>query len=472
MKKEIFKKFVMIVGIALLINSTVSTIMISRALLSNTKESMRYALEILDHSLDYDKNLEEQLNTYENRITDKDTRFTIITTDGDVCADNTVGDSIHMPNHGDRTEFKEALRIGTGISKRYSKTMGIYMFYMAIRSSNGEYLLRVSLPATGMADYAVMLMPAFVVSLLISILVAMVLAGHLSENIAAPLKEIAEKMEHRNHLGKGLEFDRYKYDEMDVIAETAKNMTQEMDEYIRKLEHEKTVRQEFFSNVSHELKTPITSIRGFAEILQSGIVTEKLKQQEILQRILKETEHMTNLINDILMISRLETREAEVTLTDVSLMEILEDLLEEIRPMAERQQVEISYSCIPVRYHANAEQMQELLSNLLTNAVKYNKPQGRVHVSIDQVKDEIVMEVYDTGIGISKESIPRVFERFYRVDKGRSRGTGGTGLGLSIVKHIVEYYNGRISIESKLNLGTTITVYLPMIAMVCSDEKE
>ncbi len=462
MKKEIFKKFIMILGIALLINSAVSYIMISRALLANTRESMRYALEILDTSLDYSGDLEEQLAGYEERITNKETRFTIVRTTGEVCADNTVDNAAGMTNHSDREEFREALADGTGISRRYSKTMGLYMYYMAILSSNGEYLLRVALPSTGIADYVAMLTPALFVSLLVSILIAVLLTEHLSRSIAEPLKEITEKMEAIHNPGEVPEFGCYKFEEMNVISETTKHMTEEVNEYIKKLEHERIVRQEFFSNVSHELKTPITSIRGFAELIRNGMVSDEEKKQEFLDRILKETDHMTNLINDILMISRLETREAEVAISDISMSGLVKDMIEELRPMAEKNGIEISYSSMPVSYCANPQQMQELLSNLLTNAIKYNKPQGRVHISVDQVRDELVIQVYDTGIGIPEESIPRVFERFYRVDKGRSRNTGGTGLGLSIVKHIVEYYGGRIEIESRVNIGTTITVYLPV----------
>lgn len=462
MKREIFKKFIIILGIALFINSAVSCFMISRILFSKMKESMQYTLEILDGSLDYDGNLKEQIQGYEDRITDKGVRFTIITTAGAVCADNTVDNVIGMGNHSDREEFKEALESGSGSSMRYSGTVGIYMFYMAIRSSNGGYLLRVALPFAGMGDYVVMLIPSLLVSLLVSIMISIILTERLSRSIAKPLKEISDKMGTVHNPGEILEFGHYKYDEMNVISETTKHMTQEVNEYVKKLEHERTVRQEFFSNVSHELKTPITSIRGFAELLQNDMVADEAKKQEFLVRILKETNHMTNLINDILMISRLETREAEVTMSKVSMSGVLKDIIEEIAPLADKNEVVISYNSMPVMYYANPQQMRELLANLLTNAVKYNKPQGRVHASIDQVREEIVIEVYDTGIGIPAESIPRVFERFYRVDKGRSRSSGGTGLGLSIVKHIVEYYNGRIEIDSKVNIGTTITVYLPV----------
>lgn len=461
MKKDIFRKFITILGIALLVNSAVSYIMISRVLLDNTKESMRYTLEILDKSLDYEGDLEEQLHDYEERITNKEARFTIITVSGEVCADNSA-DAWTMPNHSDREEFAQALEKGFGTSKRYSGTLGIHMFYMAICSSNGEYLLRVAIPSFGMADYIAVLMPAFLSSLLTAVLISMILAERFSRKISEPLKDISEKISEMRRPGEILEFEAYPYDEMNIIARNTTQMTLEVSEYLKKIEKERTIRQEFFSNVSHELKTPITSIYGFAELMQKDMVTDETKKKEFLERILKETKRMTNLINDILMISRLETREAEVVMTDISMPELLEETIEEIRPAAEGNGIEISYNSEVLLYHANLQQLQELVSNLISNAVKYNKPQGRVHVSVCRVREEMVIEVYDTGIGIPEESIPRIFERFYRVDKSRSRGSGGTGLGLSIVKHVVEYYNGRIEIKSKIDTGTTITVYLPI----------
>lgn len=460
MKKEIFRKFILIMGIALLLNSAVSYVMISRILFDNTKQSMRYTLEILDNSLDYEGDLRKQLQGYEERITNEEARFTITTTEGVVCADNSA-DVLNMQNHGDREEFSQALEKGFGTSRRYSGTLGIPMLYLAIPSSNGEYLLRVAIPSYGLADYMAMLVPSFLISILVSALIAMVLADRLSGKISKPLKEISERINAVRSPGEIVEFKPYPYEEINVIAANTTKMTQEVSEYLKKVEHERMVRQEFFSNVSHELKTPITSIQGFAELMQSGMVSEEEKRQELLERILKEARRMTSLINDILMISRLETREAEVVMSDISLLPLLEECIEEIRPIADKGGIEISYSCEELSYHANLRQLQELFSNLITNAVKYNKPHGRVHVSVCRVREELVIEVYDTGIGIPEESIPRVFERFYRVDKGRSRGSGGTGLGLSIVKHVVEYYQGRIEIKSRVGAGTTVTVYLP-----------
>jgi len=171
---------------------------------------------------------------------------------------------------------------------------------------------------------------------------------------------------------------------------------------------------------------------------------------------------MTNLINDILMISRLETKEAEVLLTDVRISPLLNEVCKSLEPLAKEYQVDLKTNCKPLSMYANTQQLRELLNNLIINAIKYNKPGGEVVVTINSETKEVVITVEDTGVGIPEDSIQRIFERFYRVDKGRSKKVGGTGLGLSIVKHIVNYYEGSIQVESKLMEGTKFTVRLPI----------
>lgn len=222
------------------------------------------------------------------------------------------------------------------------------------------------------------------------------------------------------------------------------------------------MRQEFFSNVSHELKTPITSIQGFAELLESGMVTDEATKKEFLSRIKKETLNMTNLINDILMISKLESKQHEVAFAPLRIKPLMEDIVSSLSSVAQLQGIFMALDCEDITYYANAQQIHQLVNNLMSNAVKYNRENGRVQVTVKQEANNLLIAVADTGIGIPKASQGRVFERFYRVDKGRSKKMGGTGLGLSIVKHIVQFYNGSISLESQVNVGTTITVRLPI----------
>lgn len=222
------------------------------------------------------------------------------------------------------------------------------------------------------------------------------------------------------------------------------------------------MRQEFFSNVSHELKTPITSIQGFAELLESNMVTDEATKKEFLSRIKKETRSMTNLIDDILMISKLESKQHEVAFAPLRIKPLIEDIISSLSSVAQLQGISMTLDCEDITYYANAQQIHQLVNNLMSNAVKYNRENGRVQVTVKQEANNLLIAVADTGIGIPKASQGRVFERFYRVDKGRSKKMGGTGLGLSIVKHIVQFYNGSISLESQVNVGTTIIVRLPI----------
>ena len=192
------------------------------------------------------------------------------------------------------------------------------------------------------------------------------------------------------------------------------------------------------------------------------MIQDEAMKQDFAGRIKKEAVNMTGLINDILMISRLEAKDAEVVKTDVRISVLLEDIIESLKPAAAVSQVFIHVDCQPLCLRANVQQMKELLSNLISNAVKYNHPGGQVWVNIREQDGNMMIRVKDNGMGIPSESLDRIFERFYRVDKGRSRKQGGTGLGLSIVKHIVNFYHGTIRVTSELEKGSEFVVSIPM----------
>lgn len=462
MKKAILKKFILILLIALTINSAISCILVSQLMLKNTKEDLLFSIQVLDSALDYEKDLREQIYRIQQRISNQNIRFTVITLEGEVCADTTIGDTEQMVNHKEREEFQQAIEQRIGYARRYSETLGMGMFYVAALSQNEQYFLRVSVPFSGMTDYIKMLLPMVMVSLLISVLIALFLVSEFTKTITRPLKEITREILKFNELEKDMEFQKYPYEELNQIASTAKDMEQDIKEYVNKLELEKKIRQEFFSNASHELKTPLTSIRGYTELIQNGMIQKEEMKEEFLERIHKETIHMADLIDDILMISRLETKETEVMMCEVKMDEILKEIIEILVPAAKENEIEITSECKEISYYANPQQMKELIGNLVTNAVKYNKIGGRVHISIGNVRDMFVIQVYDNGIGISQEDVGRIFERFYRAEKGRSKKISGTGLGLSIVKHIVMFYDGKIEVESKIDIGTTFTIYLPI----------
>lgn len=220
------------------------------------------------------------------------------------------------------------------------------------------------------------------------------------------------------------------------------------------------LRQEFFSNASHELKTPITSIQGYSELLTSGMEYPPEQKKEFLLRIKKEAQNMTTLINDILMISRLEagTTVQSKNEFDVSLM--LDEILLSAKPMIDEQKLKVVCNCPSIIINAEYKRIYELFNNVIINAVKYNKPEGSVNINVNCAGKKLHFNVKDTGIGIPDVSQQRVFERFYRVDKGRSKKIGGTGLGLAIVKHIVNYYKGTVTLRSKLGEGTEIDILI------------
>lgn len=221
------------------------------------------------------------------------------------------------------------------------------------------------------------------------------------------------------------------------------------------------IRSEFFSNVSHELKTPITSIRGYSDLLAQGYVQDEKQKQVMLNKIQDEVNNISRLINDILMLSRIESMDRTVEMMPLKMKGIVDDILESYDVEMKQHDIQVDYDFEDVTFIGNHQQIHTLLNNLIGNAVKYNKDHGHIYIDVVEAENAIRIVVEDTGIGIPLADQSRVFERFYRVDKGRSRQRGGTGLGLAIVKHIVSYYKGMIHLESELDKGTTIEVILP-----------
>ncbi|MFD2046295.1 two-component system histidine kinase PnpS [Ornithinibacillus salinisoli] len=228
---------------------------------------------------------------------------------------------------------------------------------------------------------------------------------------------------------------------------------------LKKLE---VMRKDFVANVSHELKTPITSIKGFAETLLDGAIDDKEARQHFTQIIYDESNRLQSLVEDLLTLSRLEKEEYQLTISEVN----VSSLIDEITPMIEQYagQHDINFileSSENITFNADHDRVKQVLINLLTNAINYTPSNGKVTLAVTDNQEFVQIEVSDTGIGIPRDALPRIFERFYRVDKARSRNTGGTGLGLAIVKHIVDVHEGKIEVDSEVNKGTTIKVYFP-----------
>ena len=222
-------------------------------------------------------------------------------------------------------------------------------------------------------------------------------------------------------------------------------------------------RQEFVSNVSHELRTPITSIKVLADSLnmQDDVPVELYK--EFMQDITKEIDRESKIIEDLLSIVRMDKAVSTLNITSVNVNELLEMVLTRLKPIAEKKNIEILFESFrPVVAEIDEVKFSQVISNLVDNAIKYNNIDGWVHVSLNADYQYFYIRVEDSGIGIPQESQDMVFERFYRVDKARSRQTGGTGLGLSIVKKIILMHHGTIKLHSEEGSGTTFTRRIPL----------
>ena len=233
---------------------------------------------------------------------------------------------------------------------------------------------------------------------------------------------------------------------------------------ITRLRQLENIRREFVANVSHELKTPVTSIKGYVETLQEGALDDKDNVQKFLDIVLKQSDHLNAIVDDLLSLSRIEqdAESGEVQLTEENLGRILEAAVVDYELKAREREIKLMVNYgEEVMVKANSRLLKQAIGNLLDNAIKYSEPGKAVEVEATGNTDEVVIRVSDHGNGIAPEHLPRLFERFYRVDRGRSRELGGTGLGLAIVKHITQAHGGHVTVESSLGKGSIFTLHLP-----------
>ena len=466
MKRAIVKRFIVVLIVAMAISSIVISMSYYRLASHRVMEDMKPVLLLLDATIDWESSdLEKQIVEISSQM-NNDYRITIIDNDGSVLADSETGNPETMENHKNRKEVKEAFQDGFGTKVRNSSTIKGSMMYAAYCSPTQHKVIRISIHHDVITDLMKMMVPSIAISLLLALSVAGVLTNKFAASVTKPILEISHKLEGIYDEKIDFNFPHYQYDELNIIARTTTDMSKSVQDYIRKLEKEKTIRQEFFSNASHELKTPLTAIRGYAELLQSGMASDTQMQKEFLGRIHSEVEEMTSLINDILMISRLETKELMPTKEMLYVKSVAEEVKKTLKPLADENNVSLEIHCCDEFVYMDRSHLQGILSNLMGNAVKYNRPGGFVQTDITMNSTSLSIRVEDSGIGIAKEDQKRIFERFYRVDKGRSKRVAGTGLGLSIVKHVTEFYGGCVSVESQSGVGSTFLVQLPAASLV------
>jgi two-component system, OmpR family, phosphate regulon sensor histidine kinase PhoR len=254
-------------------------------------------------------------------------------------------------------------------------------------------------------------------------------------------------------------------DELDLLITQSVRASKTVEREIQRLNKIENYRKEFIGDISHELKTPIFAIQGFVETLLNGALEDKEVNRVFLNKAMKNINRLTFLTKDLMEISKLETGELKSNIQDLYLRNVILDVVESLQYKAQKDNVSIQVDQIDknLQVRADRNQIKQVLVNLIENGVKYNKPGGYVYIGVKDFpknRNKVLLYVKDTGIGIEEPDLTRVTERFFRVDKSRSREKGGTGLGLSIVKHIIEAHGEKLIIESSVNKGTTFSFTL------------
>lgn len=382
----------------------------------------------------------ETISKNQNLTDNEEIRITWISKTGEVLFDNDVQ---NLGNHLNRPEVIDAFNNGTGESVRESDTMNMRNFYYAMLLSDGT-VLRVSTEARSLSNVFASFFSIVLLVILLIIIACVIIGNLLTVQLLEPIRDMAEDMDNINV--------PVKYKELSPFIDKIR------DQHHNILAASKS-RQDFTANVSHELKTPITAISGYAELIENKMVDEE-KQIKFAKEIRNQADRLVSLVNDIIKLSELDSRELSIEFTHIDLYEIVKERIELLKNIARTKNIAISVSGKSSIVMSNKNLMVELIDNLVQNAIRYNKQNGKVFVDVSQNDSQTILTVEDTGIGIPKDDIDRVFERFYRVDRSRSRETGGTGLGLAIVKHIVELHDGQINLESEVKKGTKATVIL------------
>lgn len=369
------------------------------------------------------------------------TRITLTRPDGIVLFDS-VSDPEKMENHSNRPEFKDAAKDGYGEKVRFSETFSEQTFYCAIRLDNGN-ILRV---ARTTDSVFVTLMSSFTILggiMVAIILLEMFLVQRQTKDLIEPINEL--DLEHP--------LKNVCYEELRPLLVRVDQQNKQIARQVEELKEAEAMRREFSANVSHELKTPLMSISGYAELMMNGMVGPD-NVPEFSGRIYHEASRLSSLVADIIQLSRLDEKNNDMPFEAVDLYELAEDIVLHLQTPAMKKKITLSLTGKTVVVRGVRQVLYEMFYNLADNAVKYTEEGGTVEVTVGKEDKRPFYRVEDTGIGIPKEEQKRIFERFYRVDKSHSRQTGGTGLGLSIVKHGAALHHAEIKVESELSKGT------------------
>ena len=436
MRKKINIRLIGIALIAILVTLIGVTSIYYYLFENQVRKDLHVLAEALVDSGVFEKDRLEHIS-FESR----EVRVTWVDKDGTVLYDS-WNDADSMENHVERPEIQEAFENGEGNSMRTSNTMQMNTYYYALRIEDGT-VVRVARNASSGMSIFLNAIPTVVAITVLVVIICVALADYLTKQLINPIAAIANRLNDTE--GSGIV-----YKELEPFVQTIR------------VQHENILlaakmRQDFTASVTHELKTPLTAISGYAELIENKMTT---KDQEVIfaGEIRKNSDRLLILINDIIRLSELDHAELSTEFENVDLYAIAQECTEMLKVNAMHRGVAFVLEGSQCVIRGNRDMLRELIENICQNAIRYNNEGGNVYVYVGPKDGQVVLSVSDDGIGIPKEHQERVFERFYRVDKSRSKATGGTGLGLAIVKHIVAIHEATIDLESDIGKGTTITV--------------
>ena len=398
-------------------------------------------------------------------------RYTFIDADGNVVFDSREP-ADRLDNHADRPEVAEAAADGEATSSRYSETIGTDTLYAAIELDDGR-IIRLSEDRQSLFAFIGDMLVPMVVALVVAIATVFALSRLLTRRIMKPI----DALDFANPLDNDI------YEEMDPLLERIDEQQRQLMQQNEELALAENMRRDFSSNVSHEMKTPLQVISGYAELMKNDMI-EPEDRQRFAELIYDEAQAMRSLINDVLTLSMLDESALGEGLAEVNVYAVVERVSGRIASFARDNDVTVSYEGEPARIAGNETLVEEMIYNLVENGIRYNHPGGSVRVSVSHEvqldagqaapqqarqlrvageygQRQVVIRVSDTGPGIPEELHDKIFERFFRLEKSRSKETGGTGLGLAIVKHAVMYHGGTIKVESAEGEGTTFVLRFP-----------
>ena len=433
MREKIFHNFILLSIGSIILTLLVSVGLMYRSVAKQVQDDLRQDVIYLVQGLTADKDFLQKLPGAGSL-----TRITLVDPLGKVLYDNMENPAL-LENHLQREEVQAALKSGQGSIVRHSSTLNKDVYYYAVKMQNGS-VLRVARTADTVLQTVYGLLPYLIMAAVVLGILAFLLSKRLTGKLVAPLQDI--------DLDKPLEGDSY--DELEPFLTRINKQNKE-------LKAAANLRREFTANVSHELKTPLQSISGYAEIINNGIAKPE-DVPRFVGKISDESKRLIHMVDNIMKLSRLDEKASADLQEEVDLTALVHQCAEELQSKAEASRITLTMN-LPQTcpYQGIKNVLEEIIFNLLENAIKYNKIGGSVKVNLT-AGPHPVLQVADTGIGIAPEDKERIFERFYRSDKSHTTIVPGNGLGLSIVKHGVQLHHGTIDVESVVNQGTTMTI--------------